>query len=223
MNARIYFYATLFVVAITVGMLIARPVVEPGPVRERRDPAGQRALFVHDANSVNLSLSNWGEYGNPDQVPGFYGFEFPNGTGSDFLFSAGIWVGAIVDDVPLVSTGCDGDNGTNEFAPSVDNFVLQSNLFNEDQYHFSLIAIDDDGDWDAETDDLDENGVPSIDWDGPEEDANGDGILFYDPEPGIDEDPPGNIADDLIDNDHDGDVDADDDDFDGPGRSGGLN
>ncbi len=202
---------SFLLVLLAVTIVSARHVIERGPVRPRRDPAGQRALFAHDANNIRMTMSNWGEYGNPDQNEGYLGFEFPKGSETDFLFSAGIWVGAMVDDTPLVSTGTDGDNGTNEFAPSRDNFVYQSNLLDEEPYHFSLIALDDDGDWDAENDDLDENGEPSIDWDGPDEDANGDGIFYYDPEPHIDEDPPGNIADDLIDNDHDGDVDGDDD------------
>ncbi|NQU06141.1 MAG: fibronectin type III domain-containing protein, partial [Calditrichaeota bacterium] len=77
---------------------------------------------------------------------------------------------------------------------------------------------DDDGDWDRDRDDLNHDGVPSLDWDGPDRDANGDGIFFYDPEPHIDEDPPGDISHDLLDNDHDGLVDEDDDDWDGDER-----
>lgn len=194
---------------------VAAFTVDKGPVRfPRRDP-GIRSLFMHDANNIRATISNWGEYGNPDGVPGYFGFEFPRGSENDFLFSAGIWVGAIVGEDRLVSTGTDGDNGTNEFAPSWDRFIYQSNVFNQPPYIFSLIGIDEDDDWNHETDDLDENGEPSLDWDGPDEDANGDGIFFYDPEPHIDEDPPGDISNDLIDNDHDGLVDGADDDFDG--------
>jgi len=196
------------------------PVYNRGNRGPLRDP-GVRALFSHDANNIQMTISNWGEFGNPDQIPGYFGFEYPRGSETDFLFSAGLWVGAIVEDQRLVSTGSDGDNGTNEFAPSRDRFLYQSNLFFQHPlYHFSLITVDEDGDWDPENDDLDENGEPSSDWDGPDEDANGDGIFFYDPEPHVDEDPPGDISADLIDNDHDGLVDDDDDDHDGDAAPG---
>ncbi len=70
-------------------------------------------------------------------------------------------------------------------------------------------TVDDDGDWqgwDGENwnDDLNMNGVPDIDWDGPGADANGDDELFYDPEPHVNEDPV-----DAIDNDEDGFLDED--------------
>ncbi len=183
-----------------------------GPVR---DPGGQRQIIKQDGNNVALTISNWGEYGNPDLHEGYYGMEYPKGSQSEFLFSAGIWVGAIVDGRKFVSTGCDGDNGTNEFSPSADGFICQSNVHPDDPYRFSLIAFDDDDDWNSENDDLDGNGAPSMDWDGPDNDINGDGIFFYDPEPHIDEDPPGDISSDMLDNDNDGLVDADDQDFDG--------
>ncbi|MBM3329165.1 MAG: T9SS type A sorting domain-containing protein [Calditrichaeota bacterium] len=185
------------------------------PEAPRRDPGGRRALFALNGAGLNATISNWGESGNPDGAPGFYGFEFPRTSGNDFLFSAGIWVGARVNDEPLVSTTTDGDNGTNEFSPSRDRFMALSNVFVAPLYRFGLMGIDDDDDWNGDRHDLDDDGRPSFDWDGPDSDANGDGNPFYDPEPRIDEDPPGNIANDLLDNDHDGLVDADDDDLDG--------
>ena len=220
-----------------------------GPVRERRDP-GRLSRFMHEANNIRTTVSNWGEFGNPEQMHGYWGFEFPKESESDFLFSAGFWVGAIVNDEMLVSTTTDGDDGTNDYYATIDYFVYQSNLFDEDPFHFSLIGLDDDGDWNPETDDLDEDGEPSSNWDGgagfigydddhdgetDEEEAdgmdddddglidedtrdgddNGDGNCWYDPEPHVDEDPPGNIAADMLDNDHDGLVDGDDDDLDG--------
>ncbi|MCF7811161.1 hypothetical protein K9N50_09265 [bacterium] len=69
------------------------------------------------------------------------------------------------------------------------------------------LGIDNDGDWNRLTDDLDGNGVPSADWDGPDEDFNGDGNKLYDPEPHIDEEFLDNIdndGDNLIDEDSNG-------------------
>ena len=108
---------------------------DAGPVRYKgtsgTDAAGERVLMVHDVGNVRMTLSNWGEQGNPDQTPGFFGFEFPLGAETDFLFSSGIWIGAKVSNVPLVSTGTDGDNGTNEFAPTIDNYVATSKQYSE--------------------------------------------------------------------------------------------
>jgi len=234
-----------------INIAIAANSTERGPVRPSRDPGGDRALFIHDGGNVRMTISNWGEFGNPDADPGYFGFEFPQGSETNFLFAAGIWVGAIVDDERLVSTTTDGDNGTNEFSPTRDNFIYQSDVLDEEPYILSRKGIDDDADWDVDSDDLDGNGRPSSNWDGgsgiigvdddndgeidEEEadgqdddgddlidedtdetgDANGDGDCGYDPEPHIDEDPPGNMADDLIDNDFDGLIDGDDEDFDG--------
>jgi len=183
-----------------------------GPVR---DPGGHRQMCMLDGNNVRASISNWGEYGNPDLHVNFFGYEYPNSSGNEFLFSAGLWVGAVVDGEYLVSTGTDGDNGTNEFSPSINDYIKQSNVIRDDQFNLSLIAFDDDNDWNVENDDLDGNGEPSLDWDGEQEDGNADGISIYDPEPHIDEDPPGDISNDLIDNDHDGWVDELDNDLDG--------
>lgn len=106
------------------GSALARKA-DVGPVRYKSDAvtaaaAVKRMLFVHDVGNVRMTLSNWGEQGNPDGVPGYFGFEFPGGSENDFLFSSGIWIGAIKNGEMLVSTGTDGDNGTNEFYPSFD-------------------------------------------------------------------------------------------------------
>jgi hypothetical protein len=68
---------------------------------------------------------------------------------------------------------------------------------------------DDDGDWkgwDGENwnDDLNRNGIPDIDYDGPDTDGDDDGEAIYDPEPHVNED-----YVDGIDNDEDGFIDED--------------
>ena len=126
------------------------------------DPDALRCMIMHDVGNTRMTLSNWGEQGNPDGVTGFKGFEFPIYSGNDFLFSAGIWVGAILNDERLVSTATDGDNGTCEFWPvhlgtypsenatsSFGDWYLSSNGFdelNERYFVQGTMGKDDDGD-----------------------------------------------------------------------------
>ncbi len=181
---------------------------------------------VHDKGLQWLMMANWGELGNPDDRPPgpptpFHPsssqrdskLEYPGGTGTRFLFSGGLWVGAVRNGIPIVTTVTDGDNGTQEVGP-LSTWLYQStdDAFKEN---------DDDGDWTI-ADDMNGDGTPSNDWDGPNADANGDGILNYDPEPHIDEDQVGDMSADFLDNDFDGLIDGDDADFDGDKVPGAL-
>ena len=205
---------------------------------EEWDPDAVQAIIMHDIGNVRMTLSNWGETGNPDAIVGYKGFEFPINSGADFLFSAGIWVGAELNGVRYVSTATDGDNGTNELYPVhigtvpltrltptlFDDWYISSKSFSEfngQDYIFGSKGVDDDGDW-TTADDRDGNGLPSQDWDGDSLDANGDGNPRYDPEPHVDEDPAGDISSDYVDNDNDGLVDLADPDLDGDQRPGSL-
>ncbi len=180
-----------------VNLTQARRSQDAGPVRFKGETAhtdaGIRALFVHDIGRVRMTMSNWGEQGNPDETPGYFGFEFPLGAETDFLFSSGIWVGAIMNNQKLVSTGTDGDNGTNEFAPVLDldvaprGYIATSKQYKEiagRSYIMGAKGIDDDGDWSVATDDLNGDGMPSINWDGGGgwigRDDDGDGLIDED-------------------------------------------
>ena len=181
---------------------------------------------VHNKGLQQILMANFGILSNPNGFdPDISGFapqsiravpelEYPGGSGTVFLFSGGLWVGATKRGERIVSTVTDGDNGTQEFGPleygdgSGISWLFQS----KDD---SRKEVDDDQDWNRATDDLDGNGKPSSDWDGPEGDDNGDGNFEYDPEPGIDEDPVGDISNDFLDNDFDGLIDGDDPDLDG--------
>ena len=190
------------------------------------DPEAMQALAAHDIGNVRMTLSNWGECGNPDAIVGYKGFEFPINSGNDFLFSAGVWIGAELNGVRYVSTATDGDNGTNEFWPAHigtvpstraainfgDWYVTSKNFaeFNDRDYVWGAKGIDDDGDW-TTADDLDGNGEPSDNFDG------GKGYLnFDDPQPLADGTfgPDGLIDEEQangIDDDGDGQIDEDTD------------
>ncbi len=237
---------------------------------------------VHDRGRQWLVMANQGLLSNPMghastepfdplSTRAYPELEFPGGSGTLFLFSGGIWIGAKVDGVPIVSCATDGDNGTNEFCPVVSwaspHGVRHWYSASRDS---SAKCIDDDGDWATDPgNDVNGDGNPSSDFDGvpgkdddgdglvDEEtlngrdddadglidedvgsvdpvyassgqpflnddpsrispgDANGDRDLSYDPEPCIDEDPPGDSGSDFVDNDHDGLIDDADSDFDG--------
>jgi hypothetical protein len=174
---------------------------------------------VHDRGLQWLLMSNWGELGNPDDRPAgpptpFHPssslrnskLEYPGGTGTRFLFTGGLWVGAIKNGVRIVSTVTDGDNGTQEVG-QLSTWLYQST-------DVALKENDDDGDWTI-ADDRNGDGNPSNDYDGPNTDANHDGVLNYDPEPHIDEDLVGDMSADFLDNDFDSLIDEADPDKDG--------
>lgn len=180
----------------------------------------ENQFAVHDRGLQWLFMANFGVLSNPNDRPAgpptpFHprssqrdsDLEYPGGSGTTFLFSGGLWVGAIKNGRRIVTTTVDGDDGTREVGPlSAFQFQTTDEGAKEN---------DDDGDWNAATDDLNGDGIPSNDWDGPEADANNDGVFDYDPEPHIDEDPVGDISRDFLDNDHDGLIDEADDDLDG--------
>jgi hypothetical protein len=176
---------------------------------------------VHDRGLQCLLMANHGELSNPDnrpadpsRTPYAEGSSVRNSrlnypgcdTNTGFLFSGGLWVGAIKAGERIVSTVTDGDNGTREFGP-LSSWLSQST-------ETASKENDDDNDW-TRANDRDGDGAPSNDYDGPNADANGDGVFNYDPEPGIDEDPVGDISRDFLDNDNDGLIDEADPDKDG--------
>jgi hypothetical protein len=63
---------------------------------------------VHDVGQLHLHTSNWGLFGS---LPGAGmpfshapSAEWPAGSGVEYLFAGGLWIGAIEDGVPAVST-----------------------------------------------------------------------------------------------------------------------
>lgn len=73
---------------------------------------------VHDAGLVWHHVSNWGLIGSAPGVTSAYSDApsamWPIGSGNEYLWAAGLWVGARVGDQPRVSTGAFGS----EFLPT---------------------------------------------------------------------------------------------------------
>jgi hypothetical protein len=70
---------------------------------------------AHTENNLWLCISNWGllgsqmgEYSDPETELPLPSCRFPGGSDFEYLFQGGIWIGAVVNDTPFVSLGCDG-------------------------------------------------------------------------------------------------------------------
>jgi hypothetical protein len=81
---------------------------------------------VHRVSDINACMTNWGLLGsqmrdpsmkeskggcfmsNPNEEVLAPSFEFPSGSGLEYLFQGGIWIGAIVNDTIYTTVGCDG-------------------------------------------------------------------------------------------------------------------
>ncbi|NUO18641.1 hypothetical protein HUU59_04260 [bacterium] len=217
---HIFALSILFVCLVTQESDARRVVETRGPDRSRLneiDPGARPDVIQHDIGNVFFTIANYGQAGNPDNIPGFVGMEFPINSGNDFLFSAGVWVGAIANGNRLVSTATDGDNGTGEFYPR--NIVASpfSNTASNPDWHITSKTIDrfgdrfmtfgakdfdEDGDWDISTDDWDGNQRASKNFDG------GRGLI------GFDDDNDGQVDEEIVngqDDDADGDIDEDTD------------
>lgn len=76
--------------------------------------------FVHNAGELQVNITNWGLIGSRPGEDSTYSVApsamWPAGSGTDYLYAAGLWVGAIKAGVPLVSTG----QYANEFLPGTD-------------------------------------------------------------------------------------------------------
>lgn len=101
----------------------------PRPGIPRADAAELVDYFeytrTHTVGNVAFSLTNWGLFGNGGRVnccdyctrEPARSWEFPVGTGLDYLGTGGIWIGAIRGFDTLVSLGTDGIDAPTEFFP----------------------------------------------------------------------------------------------------------
>lgn len=101
----------------------ARKVEEVGHIKGPTDPNRVLVLDgsnVHNVGELQMHVGNWGELGSrPDTgAPFSWGpsAQWPAGSSIEYLFTAGLWVGALSLGVPAVSTAA----FEREFRPSQD-------------------------------------------------------------------------------------------------------
>lgn len=65
--------------------------------------------FVHNVGKLQMNITNWGCFGSmPNSTYPMAespSAQWPGGSGVEYLFAAGLWVGAMRNGVPVVSTG----------------------------------------------------------------------------------------------------------------------
>lgn len=128
--------------------------------------------FVHNVGELQMNITNWGLIGSQpgrntrfsDQPSGMW----PAGSGVDYLWAAGLWVGALKNNVPLVSTG----QFATEFLPNPDDPL--------DTIYSSF-----------------QGAVGGARYPDPAEDDDGDGQINEDPLNGLDDDGDGAIDEDF--------------------------
>ena len=132
------------------------------PSSKDRAPAlGKMAVTIpntqnrsHRVGSVWMTITNWGTFGSRfgssqlvERDGPFAGqlapsFEFPGGSGANYLYQGALWFGAIIGKDTLVSTGTDGWSGINELFPDAGvegNIIERSNR--QSSEHFSYDAV----------------------------------------------------------------------------------
>lgn len=72
---------------------------------------------TQDVGNIWLSIFNIGVIGTYEDISGFPYCEYPANSDVEYLFSASIWIGAIVDKDTLVSAAYDGWSGGLEMRP----------------------------------------------------------------------------------------------------------
>jgi hypothetical protein len=77
--------------------------------------------FVHNVGELQMNVTNWGIMGSMPMslypMGDYPSAQYPAGTDMEFLYAAGVWVGALRNGIPCVSTGYPED----EFRPLMDD------------------------------------------------------------------------------------------------------
>jgi len=116
----------------------------------------------HRVGNVWFTITNWGFFGSQfqqSQLKEMYclsstvaggslapSFEFPAGTGVNYLFQGALWIGAIVGEDTLVSVGADGWQWTHEMYPQAapnGGIIQKSNRRSSEFYSEDAISEQD--------------------------------------------------------------------------------
>lgn len=77
--------------------------------------------LIHDANKVEMCITNYGTFGQ--NSPYGSGCWWPKGSGHNYIWGAGAWFGAIVNNDTLVSVGYNPRWGSIEFVPGSETIL----------------------------------------------------------------------------------------------------
>jgi len=142
--------------------------------------------FVHNVGELQLNITNWGLLGSRPSSNAPYSDApsamWPAGSGVDYLWAAGLWVGALKNGTPLVSTG----QFTPEFLANPDepiDTVYRMQQGEPGGARYPDPSENDDGDFD----------VNDLDGDGDREEE----LIDEDPRNEVDDDGDGLIDEDF--------------------------
>ena len=142
-----------------------------------QDKSGQgiytlQGNFVHNVGNVQCNITNFGLIGSQPSTRASYAdapsMMWPAGSGVDYLWSAGLWIGAIKNGVPAVSTG----QYAFEFRPDAQNPL-------------ATIYVSHQGE------------IGGARYPDPAEDDDQDGLIDEDPKNALDDDGDGLIDEDF--------------------------
>ncbi len=97
---------------LVVGVAVARPTADELAAIQRPAADGAHIVdgsFVTNAGELQVNITNFGLIGSQFSVPSSYGnapsAQWPAGSGDEYLFAAGLWIGGLVQGTPRVTTG----------------------------------------------------------------------------------------------------------------------
>jgi hypothetical protein len=171
---------TAWVIAVALPALASARIDTP-PNRAKR-PSEPARIFVLDGSTVHnvgelqMHVGNWGLFGSLPGLPFAFSqgpsAQWPAGSGKEYLYGAGVWVGALKNGVPAVSTSLGfGNEGIEfEFRPSQDlrDIMYRASEGDGGGSRLPSARADDDGDGETDEDWLngfDDDGDGAVDED----------------------------------------------------------
>ena len=155
-----------------IGAYQGREPIDPPVDKDSHGVFITDGSFVHNVGELQMNITNWGLIGSrpgsnsdfSDQPSGMW----PAGSGVDYLGAAGVWIGALKNNVPLVSTG--------QYTPEF--------LANPDDPLDTIYATF-------------QGAVGGARFPDPGEDDDSDGLVNEDPLNGVDDDLDGKVDEDF--------------------------
>jgi hypothetical protein len=164
-------FSILFTIVIIILILISFVPVDARLMDERSSRGGPKfvldmsGLNVHNVGELQMHVGNWGIFGSRPNSAWPYSYapsaQWPAGSGNEYLYVAGLWVGAMKNGIPLVSTAAYEE----EFRPTQDPVDVMYSAAEGDEGGNRMPSrnVDDDGD-----------GVADEEWlDGRDNDVDG--------------------------------------------------